>query len=211
MDRTLRILLVEDHPLTRCGLALCLRDRHYRIIGEAGSLDEARRIVQSLPLPDLVVLDLMLGEENGLDFLPYLREFCKDRALTPPAVLVCSVFEDPFRIRTAMELGASAYISKSACEADFLEAVEKLSFGNRNMPKGEFLVNPRLLPKITEGPDIYARFTGREKQILGMVKRNYTNQRIAGEIDISLRTVENHISHIYLKSGCRTRQQLMEL
>jgi NarL family two-component system response regulator LiaR len=205
------ILLVEDHPLTRRGLALCLRDSHYRIMGEAGSLEEARRIVQSLPLPDIVVLDLMLGEENGLDFLPYLRELCKNRALTPPAVLVCSVFEDPFRIRTAMELGASGYISKSACEEDFLEAVKKLGFGGRNMPKGEFLVNPRLLPKITKKPDIYACFTGREKQILGMIKQNYTNQRIAGELDISLRTVENHISHIYLKSDCRTRQELLEL
>jgi NarL family two-component system response regulator LiaR len=201
-----RILLIEDHPLTRHGLASCLEDTgRFRIAAQAGSLEEARRFVEgpAVSLPEIIILNIMMGEENGLEFLSFLKEFCGIRKLRMPAVLVCSVFEDPFRIRTAVGLGASGYISKAASEAEFLRAIETLL-------AGETFIDPRLRLKINEAPDVYGKFTRREQKVLSMVKQNYTNQRIAKALTLSLRTVENHISHIYLKTGCNTRQELLD-
>jgi NarL family two-component system response regulator LiaR len=205
-EKPARILLIEDHPLTRLGLVSCLEDTgRFHVSAQAASLEEGRRLVEesSRPLPDIIILDIMMGQENGLDFLGFLKRFCETQLCGMPAVLVCSVFEDPFRIRTAVHLGAAGYISKSASEAEFLQAIETVL-------AGETFIDPRLRLKITEAPDVYGKFTRREQEILNLVKQNYTNQRIAQTLFISLRTVENHISHIYLKTGCATRQALLD-
>jgi NarL family two-component system response regulator LiaR len=200
------ILLIEDHPLTRHGLAACLEDTgRFSVTGAAASLAEGQRCIEKAgSLPDLVILDILLEMENGLEFIGFLKTFCKIRRIAVPAVLVCSIFEDPFRVRTALSMGAGGYIAKSASEEELLRAIDTVLAG------GEY-INPRLKLKIDQAPDVYAKFTRRERQILIMIKQNYTNQRIARELGISLRTVENHISHIYLKTGYFTRQELMDI
>jgi NarL family two-component system response regulator LiaR len=120
-----------------------------------------------------------------------------------PMVLVCSVFEDPFRIQTAVRLGAAGYISKSASEAEFLRAIETVL-------TGETFIDQRLCLKITGKVDTYGKFTRREQEILNMIKQNHSNQRIARTLGVNLRTVENHISHIYLKTGCTTKRDLLD-
>jgi NarL family two-component system response regulator LiaR len=199
------ILLIEDHPLTRHGLVSCLEDTgRCSVTGTAGSLEEGRRFIEAAGiLPDLIILDILLGTENGLEFLDFLKSFCKTRNIPMPAVLVCSVFEDPFRVRTALQMGAAGYIPKSASEEELLRAIDTV------LPGGQF-IDPRLKLKIGQAPGAYGKFTRREREILTMIKQNRTNQRIAGEFAISLRTVENHISHIYLKTGCSTRQELID-
>jgi NarL family two-component system response regulator LiaR len=202
----LSIMLIEDHPLTRHGLASCLEDTgRFHVAAGAASLEEARRFVEdsAAALPELVILDIMMGQENGLDFLSFLKEFCLTRKLKMPAVLVCSVFEDPFRIQTAVHLGAAGYISKSASEAEFLQAIETVL-------TGETFIDQRLCLKISGNVDAYGKFTRREQEILNMIKQNHSNQRIAKTLGVNLRTVENHISHIYLKTGCTTKQDLVD-
>ncbi|MDR0586436.1 MAG: LuxR C-terminal-related transcriptional regulator [Treponema sp.] len=71
-------------------------------------------------------------------------------------------------------------------------------------------MDPRLKLKISLAPGVHGKFTRREREILTMIKQNYPNQRIAASLSISLRTVENHISHIYLKTGCSTRHELID-
>jgi NarL family two-component system response regulator LiaR len=201
------VLLIEDHPLTRHGLAACLEETgSFSVIGSAGSLEEGRRFIEGAGegvFPRLIILDILLGAENGLEFIEFFRGFCKARKIAMPAILVCSVFEDPFRVRTALQMGAAGYIPKSAGETELLRAIETVLSG------GEY-IDPRLKLKISRDPDGYSKFTRRERQILTMIKQNYTNQRIAAELFISQRTVENHISHIYLKTGRYTRQELMD-
>jgi NarL family two-component system response regulator LiaR len=200
------VLLVEDHPLTRHGLISCLEDSgRFSVTGTAGSLEEGRRVIEetSGPLPGVIILDIRLGGENGLEFIEFLKGRCKTCGIPMPAVLVCSDYEDPFRIRTAYQLGATGYVSKSANEEELLRAIDTVL-------SGEEYIDPGLKLKIDRAPDVYGRFTRREREILIMIKQNYTNQRIAKELAISLRTVENHISHIYLKTGLFTRQELID-
>jgi NarL family two-component system response regulator LiaR len=198
------VLLIEDHPLTRHGLASCLEDSgRFFLAGTAGSLEEGRRFIEQNPLPALIILDVLLGTENGLEFIGFLKNFCETRRLPGPPVLVCSAFEDPFRIRTALQMGAAGYVPKSAGEEELLRAMDTALSGGQYM-------DPRLKLKISRAPDVYGKFTRREREILTMIKQNYPNQRIAASLSISLRTVENHISHIYLKTGCSTRHELID-
>jgi NarL family two-component system response regulator LiaR len=197
---------VEDHPLTRHGLSACLEDTgRLSVTGTAASLEEGQRFILENPgkLPKIIILDILLGTDNGLEFIEFLKSFCKTHSAAMPAVLVCSIFEDPFRVRTALQMGAAGYIPKSASEEELLRAIDTVLSGGK-------YIDPRLKLKIDQAPGAYSKFTRREGEILTRIKQNHTNQRIAKELDISLRTVENHISHIYLKAGCFTRQELMD-
>ncbi|MDR2313808.1 MAG: response regulator transcription factor [Spirochaetaceae bacterium] len=200
------VFLIEDHPLTRYGLASCLEDSgRFSVTGTAGSLEEGRRVIEetSGPLPGVIILDILLGGENGLEFIEFLKGRCKTRGLPMPAVLVCSVFEDPFRIKTAFQLGAAGYVPKSVNEEELLRAIDTVL-------SGQEYIDPRLKLKISLTPGGYGKFTRREREIVTMIKQNRTNQQIAKELCISLRTVENHISHIYAKTGVYSRQELID-
>ncbi|AEF86128.1 DNA-binding response regulator [Treponema primitia ZAS-2] len=201
----IKVLLIDDHPLTRRGLASCLTDTgRCAIVGEAPSLEGARRVMELHFPVDVVILDISLGEENGLDFIGHLKKYCELRKAKIPAVLVCSVYEDPFRIRSAMDSGAMGYVPKSASEKELLQAIDTVM-------RGELFIDPRLEIKINAQTDAYAKFTKRERDVLALVKQNYDNPRIAAALSLGLHTVENHISHIYFKTGLTKREELGSL
>ena len=199
------VLLVDDHPLTSLGLASCLEETDcFRVSGQANSLGEAQRFIETLQVPSLVILDIQLGKENGLDFLPFLKDFCQTNDIPKPLVLICSVFDDPFRIQTALKLGASGYVSKNGSKEDLLNAIDSIF-------RGEIYVTSEHNVRLGEMSDKYTRFTSRELEVLNLLKQNKTNKQIAEAMEISKRTVENHISNIYLKTGVASRWEVMDL
>jgi NarL family two-component system response regulator LiaR len=213
MDKV-RILFIDDHPLIRRGLSSFLAETgRFVIAGEASSLDHARELLAGITGPlDLILLDISLGEENGLDFLKTLKSFYgpsgHDRpAAAPhgaPVTLVYSTFEDPFRVQNALDLGAMGYIPKSAGEDELLKAIDAVLSGQRYVYRG-------LEIKIHERPNYYNLLTSREREVLGLIKQHYDNRRIAKALSMSPRTVENHLSHIYLKTGFNSRESLLAL
>jgi NarL family two-component system response regulator LiaR len=191
------ILLVDDHVMIRRGLAALLAATgRFFIAGEAASLAEARGLLESTE-PDLVILDIELGDDNGLDLISAVQG-------KKPAVLVYSVFEDPFRIQSALHLGARGYVSKSAGETELLAAIDTVLAGNIRL-------DPRLELKIAGVPDIYARFTRREREILELVQKRYDNIQIAKTLALDKRTVENYLSRIYDKTGAASRTDLIKM
>jgi DNA-binding NarL/FixJ family response regulator len=202
----MEVLLIDDHPLTNNGLASCLEETGcFSVSGQANSLSEARRFIEeSKNLPSLIVLDIMLGEENGLAFLTFLRSFCREKRVPIPPVLVCSVLEDPFRIQTALKLGASGYISKTTSKAELLKAIDTVL-------RGEVYITSEHAVKLSKSLGAYGQFTKRELEVLNLIKQNKSNQEIAKGLYINIRTVENHISNIYFKTGCGSRQELEKL
>jgi NarL family two-component system response regulator LiaR len=194
------VFLVDDHVMLRRGLEARLAGR-FRIAGEAASLAEARNLLANLEEPpDLVILDLELGDDNGLELIGDLQA----RGGKMPAVLVYSVFEDPFRIQAALHLGARGYVSKSAGEAEFLTAVDAVL-------AGKIWLDPRLELKSAAAPDIYAMFTRREREIFELVLKRLDNAAIAKKLALKPRTVENYLSRIYAKTGAAARSDLMAL
>jgi len=199
------VLLIDDHPLTSLGLAFCLEETGcFQVSGQVSSLGEAQRFIETLQIPSLIILDIQLGKENGLDFLPFLKDFCLANDIPKPPVVICSVFDDPFRIQTALGLGASGYVPKNGSKEDLLNAIETVF-------RGEIYVTSEHNVKLSEMSDKHMQFTGRELEVLNLLKRNKTNKQIAETMQISKRTVENHISNIYLKTGVASRWEIMDL
>ena len=202
----MQVMLIDDHPMLNYGLASCLEETgRFSVSAQAGSLNEARYIIEKAEkLPSLVILDILLGEENGLDFLSFLKNFCREKQMLKPPVLICSVLEDPFRIRSAISLGASGYVSKTGTKAELLLAIETVL-------SGKVFVSDIHNIMLQERSSTHAKFTKRENDVLNLVMQNKTNQQIAQLLDINIRTVENHISNIYFKTGAENRVELMKL
>jgi len=199
------VLLIDDHPLTSLGLAFCLEETGcFHVSGQASSLGEAQGFIEMPRIPSLIILDIQLGKENGLDFLPFLKKFCLANGIPKPPVLVCSVFDDPFRIQTALKLGASGYVPKNGSKEDLLNAIDAIF-------RGEIYLASEHNVKLGEMSDKYTQFTSRELEVLNLLKQNKTNKQIAETMEISKRTVENHISNIYLKTGASSRWEVMAL
>jgi NarL family two-component system response regulator LiaR len=204
------VLLIDDHVMVRRGLeARLIATGRFRIAGEAASLPEARNLLTSAELPpDLIILDLELGDDNGLELIGALKKQYGASGKVPcgtiPAILVYSVFEDPFRIQSALHLGARGYVSKSAGEDELLAAVDAVL-------AGRIWLDPQLELKSKIVPDIYALFTKREREILALVQKRYDNATIAKKLALKIRTVENYLSRIYAKTGAATRNELFTL
>ena len=207
----MKVLLIDDHPLINSGLASYLEETgRFSVSGQVNTLAEAVNFIKEAAasktgnFPSLVILDILLGEENGLDFIPFLNDFCRVKKLSKPPVLICSVLEDPFRIQTALKLGASGYIPKTGNKADLLCAIDTVL-------RGETYITDEHNIKINESYGVYTQLTKRELQVLNFIKQNKTNQQIAKVMGINIRTVENHISNIYFKTGKDNRLELMKL
>jgi NarL family two-component system response regulator LiaR len=194
------VFLVDDHVMIRRGIAGWFAELGFTVAGLAGTLGEARGFLSAAPPPDIIVIDIELGDENGLDLLDFIRERYRGAG---PAALVCSVFEDPFRIRSALDRGARGYISKASGEQEFAAAVRALMAGGTYIPEG-------LKEKADNSENPYTLFTKREREVLMLVKKNYDNGRIAAALNLKLSTVENYISHLYEKTGLRYRGDLAE-
>jgi NarL family two-component system response regulator LiaR len=202
----MNVLLIDDHPLLSAGLVSVLEStKLFTVCAQAESLKQAMNIIsESENLPSLIILDVMLGEESGLDFLPMLANYCAEKNLVKPSVLVCSAINDSFRVQMALKLGASGYLSKTGGRAELLLAIETILCG-------KVYISSELKINLETTSDMLAKFTKREAEIINLIKQNKTNPQISRTLSISVRTVENHISKIYFKTGFSTHDEVKKL
>ncbi|MDL2228676.1 response regulator transcription factor [Treponema sp. OttesenSCG-928-L16] len=202
----IRIVIIDDHPLVINGIGAWLAGTgRFEIAGTAGTLEEARVLMERLdPLPEIIILDISMGKEDGLGFIPELKELCAKRLKPPPGILVCSMYEDPFLVQRAVQTGANAYVAKSAEAEEIMHAIDTvLSGGN--------YIDSRLAEKLSGSKDFYSALTKREREIMALVRKNYSNRRIAESLGLELRTVENYLSRLYEKTGAKDRSELISL
>ena len=200
----IRIALIDDHPLAINGIGAWLKGTgKFEITGTAGTLAEAAALMKKLkPLPAVVILDISLGTEDGLDFIPALREICAKRKAALPGILVCSMYEDPFLIQRAVDLGARAYVPKSAGSNEILAAIDALLAGGAYVNEKYQLQAPK---------KSWQALTRRENEIVSLIKQSLSAKEIAKRLNINVRTVENHLAHIYVKTGAASREELFNL
>ena len=199
-------MLIDDHPLLNAGIVSILEATGiFKVCAQAESLSQAMSIIKnSETLPALIILDLLLGEDNGLDFLPMLENYCRDKKIPKPPVLVCSALGDSFKIQAALKLGAAGFLSKTGGKAELLKAIDTILCG-------KVYVSNELNIKLNENSCMYAKFSKREIDVINLLKANKTNKQIADALCISVRTVENYISKIYFKTGFRSREEVQKL
>ena len=198
------IVLIDDHPLAINGIGAWLSNTgRFRVIGTAENLKEATALMERLEtLPEIIILDISLGQEDGLEFVPILKELCKKKNAKLPGILVCSMFEDPFLIQRAINLGVQAYVAKSAKSEEIMTAIEAIISGNT-------YVNSKY--KINYKEKAWSVLTRRENEIVSLIKQNLNTKQIAKRLGLNPRTVENHLGRIYMKTNTLSRAELLEL
>ena len=190
-DAPVRLLIVDDHELVRDGIRARLESESgVEIIGEAGDGEEAVALVEQLQ-PDLVMLDINMPNMNGLDAAEEIRA----REL-PCHILILSLYDNSEYVRRAVALGTNGYLLKDVSQDEMTKAIKVAA-------KGEFYVSESLAHSLdieNNGADPY-NLTDREREILAAIAAGKLNKQIAGELDISVRTVESHRSAIRQKTG----------
>jgi DNA-binding NarL/FixJ family response regulator len=195
-----RILLVDDHAVLRSGLRLLLeREPGLEPIGEAATAEEAVRALPRLS-PDVVVIDVEMPGIGGLEGIALIRERAPDAR-----VLVLSMHDEARDVRRAFDAGAHGYLPKAAADEDLVRAIRAVAAGER-------YVHPSLgaalaAPQAASGP--IDELTARERDVLRLLALGHTNQEIAEQLVVSVRTVESHRAHVMTKLRVSTRAGLV--
>ena len=194
----IRILLADDHPVVRDGLAAMLATQpDFEVIGEAGNGAEALTEAARLH-PDVVLMDLEMPELDGIEAIRRLR------AIDPAVqVVVLTAFDTDERIVGAIQAGAQGYLLKGAPRAEIFAAIRTVSAGGALIPP---VIASKLLRQVREDA-----LTAREKEVLELVAAGLANAEIAGKLFISERTVKFHVSSILSKLGAKNRTQAVRL
>ena len=190
----IRALLVDDHQIVRSGVRKVLEATgRIEVVGEAAGVAEALERA-GLLRPDVVVLDLTLRDGSGLDAISELRA-------AGARVVILSMQDEPAYARKAFELGAQGYVVKDAADEELADAIDAV-LGDR------IYVHPALAARLVMG-EPEDDLTERERQILRLIALGYTNQEIAGQLFLSVRTIEAHRRHILDKLRLSTRADLV--
>jgi DNA-binding NarL/FixJ family response regulator len=192
----IRVLVVDDHPLFRDGLAALLGTiEDTEVVGLAGDGDRAIELARTLA-PDVVVIDLNMPGLPGLEAIRRLV-----RLEPQPAVLVLTMVEDPDAVTASLQVGARGYLLKGAAQEEVAAAIRTVAAGGAVMGAG---AAQRFLSRRGHAnPDL----TEREAEVLALLAQGRSNVEIARELDISLKTVQNHVSHVLAKLQVRDRTQ----
>jgi two-component system response regulator NreC len=201
--RRTRLLVVDDHAVVRSGLRMLLdAESDFDVVAEAGNARDAVFEARAHK-PDVIVLDVVMPGESGIEVLPKLKKEAPDAK-----VLVLSMQDDPRYVREAFAQGANGYVLKEAADAEVVGAVREIAAG------GEY-VHPALGARMVAA-EAQARaaaaadpLSDREREVLRLLALGHTNQEIAQKLYISVRTAETHRAHIMQKLGLSTRAELV--
>jgi two-component system response regulator NreC len=200
---SIRVLVVDDHAVVRAGLALLVDSADdLEAVGEAGSARDAVFEARTTK-PDVILLDVMMPDQSGIDVIPQLL---KEHPETK--VLVLSMQDDPRYVREAFEVGASGYVLKEAADTELVTAIREVARGGR-------YVHPELGARLVAAETAERRraeedpLSDREREVLRLLALGHTNQEIAKELYISVRTAETHRAHIMQKLRLASRAELV--
>jgi two-component system, NarL family, response regulator NreC len=199
----IRVVIVDDHAVVRAGLRLLLEaESDLEVVGDAGNTRDAVLEVRA-GKPDVVLLDVVMPNESGIEALPKLFHEAPDMK-----VLMLSMQDDPSYVREAFAAGASGYVLKEAADAEVVAAVREVAAGHRYVHPA---LGARMIAADAEALAIAEAdpLSDREREVLRMLALGHTNQEIAKQLYISVRTAETHRAHIMRKLRLSTRAELV--
>jgi two-component system, NarL family, nitrate/nitrite response regulator NarL len=206
----LRILITDDHAMVRTGLRMLIeQEPHLRVIGEAGDLTTAVGLA-AREQPHIILLDLDMGGQNGLDVMPDLFAAAK-----ATRVLVLTGIRDLGVHRDAVRRGALGILLKDQAADVLIKAIEKVQAGEAWIDRriiGHVLgdIRKQAVPENTDPEEVkIATLTHREREVLNHVSQGLKNHEIAARLFISDHTVRHYICAIYAKLGVSGRLDLI--
>ena len=206
----IRVLLVDDHAVMRMGLRLLIQSQpRLTVAGEAGCRADALALAAS-EQPDIILLDLDLGAESGLEFLPQLLD-----AASRARVIVLTGLRDSGEYERAVRLGALGLVLKEQAADVLLQAIERVY-------SGEVWLDPALVARVLTAkshavgatPDDLQtakmnKLTVRERQVVALIVEGLYNKQIAQRLSISEATVSHHLTSIFAKLSLANRFDLV--
>jgi DNA-binding NarL/FixJ family response regulator len=205
MTQPTPIVLVDDHPVVRLGLAYLLGEEpDFEVVGQAGDSAAALEVIGA-SRPAVVVLDLNL---QGADAIPLITRLLQE--WPELRILVLSMHEEDLYAERLLALGVHGYVMKHEEPAEFLRAL-------RRVVAGETYLSPRLTERLVArvgrrargGPSLAARLTGREHDVLQLVARGLGTREIATELGMRTKTVDSHRRNIREKLGLASSRDLV--
>jgi len=202
---SIRVLIADDHGVMRAGLrALLNAEADMQVVGEAADGREALELAGQLT-PDVVLLDISMPDMSGIQVAHKLKTM-----LPQGRTLILTVHEDEALLREAIQAGASGYIIKRAAEIELITAI-------RAVNRGELYIHSALMRQLlddlaapdTSSADRLEILTPREREVLALLVRGYTNRQVADTLCISTRTVEGHRANIMSKMEFRNRADMV--
>jgi DNA-binding NarL/FixJ family response regulator len=209
MDK-IRLLVVDDHPVVRAGLRTLLgAQSDMEVVGEA---DDGRAAVeQAIKLrPDVVVMDITMKGMGGLEATKEITEHLQDTK-----VLVLTMHENEEYLRQMLEAGATGYVLKQAVDTELAVAIRAVQRGEvflyssfSRVLLGD-LAQDEEAEKASSQLDSYERLSQREREVLRLVALGHTNQQIADQLYLSVKTVETYRARVMAKLNLKSRAALV--
>ena len=186
---SIRLLIVDDHPVVRDGTAALLAAQAgIVVVGTAGSIDQATALIAAVPA-DVLLLDIRLGSDSGLRLLT-------ETADDAPAIILLTAYDYPQYAEAALRLGASGFVLKTAPLTELLDAIRRVAAGGM-----AFSIRPR------SGAGL-ARLSERELDVVRLVVDGRSNDEIGARLGIGPKTVESHLRRLFERFDLASRTEL---
>lgn len=199
-----KVMLVDDHEIVRAGIRALLETAGgLKVVAEAGTVDDAVAGAAEVN-PDVVVMDVRLAEESGIEATREIRSLCPETA-----VLMLTSFADDEALVASIVAGASGYVLKQIRGSDIVESI-------RSVAAGKSLIDPAITRSVMErlrsgkhltGDERLDRLSPQEERVLTMIAQGKTNREIARVLGLAEKTVKNYVSSILLKLDVRRRAE----
>ena len=201
----IRLLIADDHPVVRAGLAGMLSDEPgFEVVAEASDGDEAVRLAAATR-PDVVLMDLRMPVVDGV--AATARIAGGEAGDPPPRVLILSTYETDDQILAAIEAGASGYLLKAAPQAEIVAGI-------RSVAAGQSALSPQVAVRLVERmrrPEASVVLTARETDVLRLVATGHSNKQVATALGIGESTVKTHLLKVFEKLGVADRTRAVTL
>ena len=202
MTEAIRILIADDHPIVREGLATVLnQEEDLEVVGLAENGLEAVARARKL-CPDIILMDLQMPEMDGVEAIQKIKEEAPDIG-----IIILTTYDAEDYIFRGIEAGARGYLLKDSTPGEVLKAI-------RSVHKGESLIQPRVASRLLDrfsqlarAPDTGEILSPRELEVLQLMAKSSVNKEIATELLIGESTVKTHIVHIFNKLGVKGRTE----
>jgi two-component system NarL family response regulator len=192
---TIRVLIADDHPVVREGLAAILRsEKDIEVVAEATDGEEACKLYDRHS-PDVLILDLRMPKKDGLQVATELMSSRRPK----PRIIVMTTYETEEDVRRALRAGVKGYLVKGALSEQILETVRRVALG-------ESLVSPKIASKLTESL-AHPELSTRELQVLRQIAMGKSNKEIGQQLYITEHTVKAHVKSILTKLDAMGRTE----
>jgi len=204
----IRVLVVDDHAIVRDGICALLRVAgDIEVVGEAADGREALEMARKF-MPDVMLIDISMPYMNGLEATRRIR-----KEFPGVKILILTQYDDKENVFSAIEAGASGFISKTAASSDLASGIRSVHRGDSFLSPSaaKFLVEDyQLEANLRKEQDPYKQLSDREREILKLLAEGYTTREIADMLVISVKTVEGHKTNLMSKLDIHNRTDLVK-